>query len=424
MSKAHSIGVIGLGYVGLPIALAFGARYPVIGFDVNKSKVNELTNGLDRNNEIPISEFLDKNIAFTSDINQLSKCNTYIIAVPTPVDQHKVPDLSLLERATTTVAQVISHDDLVIFESTVYPGCTEEVCIPILETISKLRYQQDFQVGYSPERISPGDNSKKLTEIIKVVSANDPQTTEVIAELYSSIIKAGVHRAHSIKVAEAAKLVENTQRDVNIALMNELAILFHELGINTQEVLQAAGTKWNFLKFHPGLVGGHCIDVDPYYLTYKANQVGRATDVILSGRRVNNAVTMFITKRIIQALLDKGKKLSDCNILIKGLTFKENVSDTRNSRVFDLIRELSSYKMTVDVIDPRVNKKDIDPTIPLIEAVSKAYNVIILAVPHREFLESEKEAWQKQLKEEAIIFDIRSAMPWLGKLEDVEYMSL
>ena len=337
MDLAHTkIGIVGLGYVGLPIALEFAKKYPVIGFDINKEKVEKLRQDTDPSTEIESSDLAASTVKFTYSKEDIADCNTYIIAVPTPVDENKVPDLQHLKSACQIVGTLLSKGDIAIFESTVYPGCTEEVCIPILEQISGLKYIEDFKVGYSPERINPGDKVRKITNVIKVVSATDEESLAYVSQIYTSIIDAGVYEAASIKVAEAAKIVENTQRNINIALMNELVMIFDKLDIDTNEVLAAASTKWNFHPYYPGLVGGHCIDVDPYYLTYKAELEGHNPEIILAGKRINSLIPGFIAKQVVKHLLKKEKILSKSNILIKGVTYKENVSDHRNSKVIDL----------------------------------------------------------------------------------------
>ncbi|MBT8229513.1 MAG: nucleotide sugar dehydrogenase, partial [Bacteroidia bacterium] len=348
------IAVLGLGYVGLPVALEFAKKYEVKGFDVNAQRVHQLSNHIDITDEIASEEFTGRKIAFTDQISNIAGCNYYIIAVPTPVDEHKTPDLEALTDATEMVAGVLSKDDTVIYESTVYPGCTEEHCIPILEKLSGLKLNTGFKVGYSPERINPGDRAHTISKVVKVVSGSDDVALQKVSSLYRSIVEAGIFEASSIKVAEAAKIIENTQRDVNIALMNELAMIFDRLGISTRDVLAAASTKWNFLNFYPGLVGGHCIDIDPYYLAHKAEIHGYIPEVILSGRRTNTQIPKFIARKIVKTLAQEGKVLSEVQVLIKGLTFKENVSDVRNSRVFDLIHELEGYGMEVHVQDPHV----------------------------------------------------------------------
>ena len=426
MIEKTRIGVIGLGYVGLPIALAFAEKYEVVGFDISQEKVAQLNKSIDPSDEIDTKEFKGKNISFSATVEALASCNVYIVAVPTPVDKHKVPNLVPLKKATESVGSILKKGDTVIYESTVYPGCTEEVCVPILEQTSDLKYITDFKVGYSPERINPGDKKHTLSQIVKVVSGCDQESLDKIGALYGSIIEAGIHSASSIKVAEAAKIIENTQRDVNIALMNELAIIFDKLDISTHEVLEAAGTKWNFLKFYPGLVGGHCIGVDPYYLTYKAQQVGYDPEVILSGRRINDNTPQFISKKIIRNLLKQNKKLSECSALVKGITFKENVSDIRNSKVIDLINELKEFSIEVDVMDSRAKEEDVkrEYSLELISVPEKKYEVLIIAVAHDEYVHESFDNWKDFLADNPIIFDVRSLYKDQNLSESSIYLSL
>ena len=402
------IGILGLGYVGLPVAVAFAEKYRTIGIDIDENKITTLRSGEDPSQELSSEQLSSVNIEFTSDFQDIAPCNIYIVTVPTPVDDFKVPDLSSLKKATELIAHHLKVGDYVIYESTVYPGCTEEICVPILEKISDLKFKSDFKVGYSPERINPGDKVNTIKNITKVVSGCDEESSKNIAKLYGSIIDADIHVAGSIKVAEAAKIIENTQRDVNIALMNELAILFDRLDINTSEVLEAARTKWNFLNFYPGLVGGHCIGIDPYYLTYKAHQVGYQPEVILSGRAVNYEVPKFIANKIVHKLLDLKKNLHNSRVLIKGLTFKENINDVRNSRVFDLVQELTFYKVKVDVVDYNVRHDQFDTDINFIDTPVGKYDVLILAVPHKAYLEEDTNDWKPYLDDSAIIYDVKS----------------
>lgn len=421
----YKIGVIGLGYVGLPIAVEFAKKFSVIGFDINESKVARLKENIDPSKEIPSEVLEESTLNYTHNIEDLTECNFFVIAVPTPVDKHKVPDLSALRSASKLVGQLLKKGDYVVYESTVYPGCTEEECIPVLEKESNLTYIKDFKVGYSPERINPGDTLRTLTKITKVVSGCDEESLELVAGMYEEIIEAGVFKAKSLKVAEASKVIENTQRDLNIALMNELAIIFDKLGINTKDVLDAAGTKWNFLKFHPGLVGGHCIDIDPYYLTFKAEQNGYTPEVILSGRKTNSFIPKFIIEKIVHQLLKKGKHLKDCRVLIKGLTFKENVSDIRNSRVFDLIHRLNHYLIYTDVEDPYVDRHEKEvQSINLIDTPTGQYDVIILAVSHKEFLAENDNDWKTYLNNDAIIYDVKSTHRYLMDAEHLDYFAL
>ncbi|HNW00345.1 MAG TPA: nucleotide sugar dehydrogenase [Chitinophagales bacterium] len=358
-NKEAQIAVIGLGYVGLPLAIEFGKLFRVVGFDVNTHLITLLKEGINPDTELPDASIADSSVHFTTDTDQLKACQFFIVAVPTPVDEHKVPDLSMLRAATATVASCLKKGDYVIYESTVYPGCTEEICLPILEEMSGLQVNTDFKLGYSPERINPGDELHTLRNVIKIVSGSDKESLEEISQIYSSVVEAGVFRASSIKVAEAAKILENTQRDLNIALMNELSIILDRMQVNTYEVLEAAGTKWNFHKYSPGLVGGHCIGVDPYYLTYKALELDYEPTVILSGRKVNDSMAYYVAKRCIQQLIASGKNLTDSKILVLGITFKENVHDIRNSKVADLVNELLSFGLHVDVTDPKADDAEV-----------------------------------------------------------------
>ena len=393
------IGIIGLGYVGLPLAVEFGKHYTTIGFDLNQQRIQELKAGEDQTCEVTTTELKQAQyIEYSYDFNDLAECDFYIIAVPTPLDKHKNPDLTLLEKASATVGKFLSKNNYVIYESTVYPGATEEICVPILERESKLKFNQEFFVGYSPERINPGDKEHRLTNIVKVTSGSTPQAAEFVDNVYKSIITAGTHLASSIKVAEAAKVIENTQRDVNIALINELAMIFNRLGIDTLEVLEAAGSKWNFLPFRPGLVGGHCIGVDPYYLTQKAKDVGYYPQMILAGRRINDNMGCYIAQAVIKRMIQKRIHVDDANILIMGLTFKENCPDLRNSRVIDIIEELQSYGANVEVYDPWVNEKEI----------KHSYDAIVVAVAHQQFYEMDIKALAK---EKSVIYDVKSVLP-------------
>ena len=417
--KNLKLAVVGLGYVGLPLALEFGRTRPVIGFDNNKYRISELKKGYDRTNEFESSELLEvKGVIYSSDKNDLAECDCYIITVPTPIDTQKKPDLSSLISASTTVGDVLSKGNIVIYESTVYPGATEEECAPVLSQRSGLAYATTqmpkgsniFHLGYSPERINPGDKEKLITDIIKITSGSTPEVASLIDELYQSIIKAGTYKAESIRVAEAAKVIENTQRDVNIALVNELAIIFERLNLDTQAVLKAAETKWNFMPFQPGLVGGHCIGVDPYYLTHKALQSGYNPEIILAGRRLNDNMPEYVAERFIKLMLKNNINVLNSKILVLGLTFKENCSDTRNSKVFDLIESLSAYKCSIDVFDPNVNKKYINAklygqliTIPKI----KKYDGIILAVKHDIFIKKEIINLRQYGKDKHVFFDLK-----------------
>src|SRR5437763_16600109 len=352
IDRKAKLAVIGLGYVGLPIALEFARKISVIGFDINEKRIEMMKQGTDPSNELEKEAFENCDIEFTSDLDTLRNANFFIVAVPTPVDKHNVPDLIPVQKASETIGKVVKKGDYVVFESTVYPGCTEEDCLPIIEKISGLKNVTDFKLGYSPERINPGDKKHTLATIIKVVSGCDAGSLETIARVYELVVKAGVHRASSIKVAEAAKIIENTQRDLNIALMNELSIIFDRMNINTYEVLEAAGTKWNFLKFTPGLVGGHCIGVDPYYLTYKASELGYNSRVILAGRHINDSMSLYVARRVVRHIISHVSDVKSAKVLVMGATFKENVSDIRNSKVADVVRELQSFYLNVDVVDP------------------------------------------------------------------------
>ncbi len=386
-NKTKQIGVVGLGYVGLPIALELAKKFKVVGFDISSKRVEMMKNSIDPSKELAPEAFEGADILFTDNIADLAEASFYIVAVPTPVDEHKVPDLTPVKKASETMGKVINKGDYVVYESTVYPGCTEDDCVPIIEEISGLEAVKDFKIGYSPERINPGDTKHTLTKVIKIVSGCDDESLELISEIYGSIIEPGVFKATSIKVAEAAKVIENTQRDLNIALMNELSQIFDRIGINTYDVLEAAGTKWNFLKFFPGLVGGHCIGVDPYYLTYKAVELDYDPQIILSGRRINDGMTAYVAKKIVQFLLGENKNIQNCKALIMGATFKEDVSDIRNSKVFDLYKELKDYSLEVDLVDPHAEKEEVEHEygVKLSEEVGTSYDVSVVAVNHKEY---------------------------------------
>jgi len=409
------IGIIGLGYVGLPLAVEFGRHFDTIGLDINAQRVTELKDGLDRSLEVDADELASaKRLSYTANPADLAGCNVYIVTVPTPIDAHKRPDLTPLEKASQTIGKILSRDDIVIYESTVYPGATEEVCVPILEAQSGLVFNRDFYCGYSPERINPGDKEHRVTTIKKVTSGSTPEITDFVDELYRKIITAGTHKASSIKVAEAAKVIENTQRDVNIALINELAILFNKLGLNTLEVLEAAGSKWNFLPFRPGLVGGHCIGVDPYYLTHKAQEVGYHPEIILAGRRINDGMGEYVASRLVKLMTQKRLQVCQANILILGLTFKENCPDIRNTRVTDIIKELESYNARIDVYDPWANPEEVHEEygIDLLRELSAGkYDAVVVAVAHREFRAMGIEAIRALAKPDGILFDVKYALP-------------
>ncbi len=401
------IGIIGLGYVGLPLAVEFGKVMNVIGFDIDKGRIDELTNGRDRTCEVEPEELKQANqLSFSSDLNDLKSVNLFIVTVPTPVDEFKKPDLRPLESASRTVGKVIKKGDIVIYESTVYPGCTEEACIPIVEKESGLRFNVDFFAGYSPERINPGDKQHRVTNIKKVTSGSTPEIAEKVDQLYRKIIKAGTHKASSIKVAEAAKVIENSQRDLNIAFVNELALIFEKVGIDTHEVLEAAGTKWNFLPFKPGLVGGHCIGVDPYYLTYKAEGLGYRPEVILSGRRINDNMPVYIANAVIKLMAKNDLPINKSRILVLGVTFKEDCPDIRNSKVADVVKELQTYGALVDVYDPHADAKEVanEYGLKLIDALKEQYHGIVLAVGHQEFKNLD---WSSIRGEKTVVYDVK-----------------
>lgn len=410
--KKCKIAVVGLGYVGLPLAVEFGKKYTTIGFDINQSRVSDLEAGIDVTGECTKAEMIAaKNLTFCSDEEGLRSANVYIVTVPTPIDAHKNPDLSPLIKASQMIGKFVHKDDVVIYESTVYPGATEEICIPVLEAVSSLRFNKDFFAGYSPERINPGDKTHRLTSIKKVTSGSNPKIQSFVDDLYGSIITAGTHSVSSIKVAEAAKVIENTQRDLNIALINELAIIFGKLGIDTNEVLEAAGTKWNFLPFRPGLVGGHCIGVDPYYLTFKAQSIGYHPEVILSGRKINDGMGSYVANRLIKAMINKRINVAESKILIMGITFKENCPDIRNSRVIDIISELNNYGVMVEVYDPYALKKEVKEAydIEMITDLNeRTYDGIIVAVAHDEFKETKIDVIRSHCTEPAVIYDLKS----------------
>lgn len=421
--KQASVAVIGLGYVGLPIALAFAKKIRVIGFDINAERVDLMKKGIDPSNELPKSEFKGADILFTSKIEDLKKARFFIVAVPTPIDEHNLPDLKPLLAASHTVGKVLKKGDYVVFESTVYPGCTEEDCIPVLEQQSKLKYIQDFKVGYSPERINPGDKEHTITKILKVVSGCDKESLDIIAKVYEIIVEPGTHKASSIKVAEAAKIIENTQRDVNIALMNELSIIFNKMGINTYEVLAAAGTKWNFLKFSPGLVGGHCIGVDPYYLTHKAESLGYHARVINSGRYVNDSMGFYVAKNLVKKIIAAGKNISRSRVLVMGATFKEDVSDIRNSKVADIVKELKSYGVKVDIVDPHASSAELKHEYGFgLSKLGKGYDGIIVAVNHKEYKSLDEKYFKSLLSTKGVLVDVKGM--YRSKIKKLTYWSL
>ena len=409
------IAVVGLGYVGLPLAVEFGRHFSTVGFDINARRIAELVEGRDATREVTTEELADADhLRFADNAEATENCNVYIITVPTPIDGHNQPDLSPLKAASRSVGPVLSPGDVVIYESTVFPGATEEVCVPLLEEYSGLRFNRDFFVGYSPERINPGDRQHRLTNITKVTAGSTPEAAQFIDELYGSIIKAGTHRASSIKVAEAAKVIENTQRDVNIALINELALIFNRLGIDTLEVLEAAGTKWNFLPFRPGLVGGHCIGVDPYYLTHKAESIGYHPEVILAGRRINDHMGHHVAREVTKMMTQRRLHVVDSNILVLGLAFKANCPDLRNTRVIDVIHELETYHASVQVYDPWVDAEEArqEYGITPIESLEEnSYDAIIVAVAHDEFIAMGAEELRALGVENAVLYDIKSVLP-------------
>jgi UDP-N-acetyl-D-galactosamine dehydrogenase len=411
------ISVTGLGYVGLPLALEFAKHYPVIGFDINEARIALMKQSIDPSNELDSSAFEGKNITFTTEAADLQKANFHIIGVPTDIDSNKIPNLKPLLGASESVGKQLKKGDVVVYESTVYPGCTEEDCVPVLEQFSGLKAGVDFHFGYSPERIVPGDKVRTLIKILKIVSGNTPETTQKIAEVYGTIIEAGLHIAPSVKVAEAAKVIENTQRDLNISLMNELAIIFDKMNIDTKAVIEAAGTKWNFHSYQPGLVGGHCISVDPFYLIHKAKKIGVEPQVIAAGRIVNDFIPKFIAKRVVQSLIEQDKNPGKARVLVMGVTFKEDVSDIRNSKVVDLVRELMDFSIQVHVVDPHGNPNELahEYGISLIDKPLGDYDIVVMAVGHKEYLQMTVSDFEKISKDELYMFDIK------GVLNDAEY---
>lgn len=424
VDRKEKLAVIGLGYVGLPIALEFAKNISVIGFDINPKRVEMMKNGVDPSNELVREDFNGCDIVFTDSLDVLKEAKFYIVAVPTPVDEHNVPDLTPVRKASETIGKVIKKGDYVVFESTVYPGCTEEDCLPVIEKLSGLKDKVDFKSGYSPERINPGDKEHTLSSIIKVVSGCDAESLEEIAKVYELVVKAGVHRASSIKVAEAAKIIENTQRDLNIALMNELSIIFNMMNINTFEVLEAAGTKWNFLKFQPGLVGGHCIGVDPYYLTYKASELGYDAEVILAGRNINDNMAKYVAKTVVQHIIKNSGDVKLAKVLVKGATFKENVSDIRNSKVADVVKALKSYYVNVDVEDPHADSDELQHEygFGLTEKVANDYDVVIVTVPHNEYQKLDDAYYASITKDHGMIADLKGM--YRNKINNRTYWSL
>ena len=409
LKKKKKISVIGLGYVGLPIALEFAKHFSVIGLDVNTERINLMKEGKDPSNELQASAFQNVDIKFTSNPEDLKEAHFHIVAVPTDIDDHKVPNLTPLKKASVILGNALKNGDYVVYESTVYPSCTEEDCLPIIETASGLKLGKDFKLGYSPERIVPGDKERTLTTILKIVSGSDDEALEEIAKVYGHIITAGVYKAPSIKVAEAAKVIENTQRDLNISLMNELAIIFDKLGIDTNEVIKAAGTKWNFIKLYPGLVGGHCIGVDPYYLLHKARELSVEPQVIASGRRINDGMPAWIAKKMVQMLIGKGKNPGQCKVLMMGITFKENVSDIRNSKVVDLVHELMQFSILVHVVDPHASHNEVahEYKLTMTENISNDYDAVIVTVGHKEYRNLDAQYFNNIMKKDAILMDIK-----------------
>ena len=423
-NKEKKIAIVGLGYVGLPLAMGFADKLSVIGYDINEDRLTKLREGIDPNGELESSQWKGKDIEFTSSVDKLKEASFYVIAVPTPIDQHNEPDLTPLLLATRTVASVLDPGDYVVYESTVYPGCTEEDCVPLLEEISGLKCKQDFKIGYSPERINPGDKVHTLQNTVKIVSGCDDEALSEIKQVYGLIIEAGLHQASSIRVAEAAKIIENTQRDVNIALMNELSIIFDRMGINTFDVLEAAGTKWNFLHFYPGLVGGHCIGVDPYYLVHKAKELQYHPKMINSGRFVNDSMGRYIAKKIVKKVLAQGKNILHARVLVMGITFKENVSDIRNSKVVDMVREFMDFGAVVDVVDPYASPLAVEQEygIELKEQPGKDYDAIVIAVAHKDYILLDENYFISLSNEKAVLGDIKGL--YRHKIKNMAYWSL
>lgn len=407
----HEVAIIGMGYVGLPLAIEAAKKYSVLGFDINPERLNELNDGIDKTKEVSNEELAKaSNLKFSHNPNELTGCNLYIVTVPTPIDANNKPDLNPLISASRIIGSQLAKGDIVVFESTVYPGCTEEDCVPVMEAESGLKYNIDFFCGYSPERINPGDKNRRVTDIKKVTSGSNEETATIVDAFYKSIIKAGTHKASSIKVAEASKVIENAQRDINIAFVNELALVFAKMNLSTLEVLEAAGTKWNFLPFRPGLVGGHCIGVDPYYLTHKAESLGYHAEVILAGRRINDNMGKFIATQVVKMIVAKGVNVTQSKILVMGITFKENCPDIRNSKVFDIINELKSFNIHVDVHDPEADKEEVRKAhnIDLVENINLNYDAIIVAVAHTEYFKLD---WAQIKTDNNIIYDIKGVLP-------------
>lgn len=413
IQKEKNLSVIGLGYVGLPLALALAKHFHVIGFDINADRIQLMKKQIDPSCELEAADFEGRDIEFTHDPEQLRRAHFHIVAVPTPIDDHKIPNLNPLLNASRTVGKILKQGDYVIFESTVYPGCTEEDCIPILEEESGLQFGEDFKVGYSPERINPGDKEHTVEKILKVVSGSDQPALDEIASVYGQAIEAGVFKASSIKVAEAAKVIENTQRDLNISFMNELSIIFDKMDLDTKEVLEAAGTKWNFLKFSPGLVGGHCIGVDPYYLLHKSKEIGYSPQVIVSGRRINDTMPSFIAKRLVQMLAQRNKNPNTSKVLVMGITFKENVADIRNSKVIDVVKELQQYSINVHITDPLASPNEVSNkyNLTLNDAPSSDYDAVIVAVNHTQYTKLSMDYFKSIMRDNPILLDIKGMYP-------------
>lgn len=424
LNKQTKLALIGLGYVGLPIAMEFARYLSVVGFDINEERLEKFRSGIDPCGELPSAAFKDKDITFTSSLEKLREASFYIIAVPTPIDSHNEPDLSPLLDATRTIGKVLKRGDYVVYESTVYPGCTEEDCIPILEEMSGLKVGEDFKVGYSPERINPGDKVHTLVNTVKIVAGCDSESLEMIADVYKLVVQAGLHRAPSIKVAEAAKIIENTQRDVNIALMNELSIIFDRMGVNTFDVLKAAGTKWNFLPFSPGLVGGHCIGVDPYYLVHKAKELQYHPKMINSGRYVNDSMGRYIGKKVVKKIISQGKNILGAHVLVMGMTFKENVSDIRNSKVADIISEFKDFGAEVDVMDPFASPSEVlqEYGIRLIEKPRTKYDAVVVAVAHTLYRDLDESFFLSITSDHAVLADLKGI--YRGSMRRLIYWSL
>jgi len=410
------IAIIGLGYVGLPLAVEFGKHFDTVGFDIHTARIEQLRAGVDHTQETSAEELAEsRRLAYTDDLHALRDCNVFVVSVPTPVDEHKRPDFTPLIKASESIGKVLKRDDVVIYESTVYPGATEEICVPELERVSGLKFNVDFTVGYSPERINPGDKQRRLVNIPKITSGSTPETADYVDALYRTIILAGTHKAPSLKVAEAAKVIENTQRDANIALINEFALIFHRLGIDTQDVLAAAGTKWNFLPFQPGLVGGHCIGVDPYYLIQKAQAVGYYPDILLACRRINDGMGQHVASEVVKLMIGKGHAIKDSRVLVLGLTFKENCPDLRNTRVVDLVKEFESYGAVVDVYDPWADaaeaKAEYGLTLLPAAPVPGSYDAVVLAVAHDEFRATGSQGVRAWANRRAVVYDIKGVLP-------------